>query len=56
MSAAPPTDVSHKEQFLALFVTCIVIEPLFVLSRLYVRTFVRQILGWDDYLIIFALV
>lgn len=54
-SSLPP-DVDRRHSYVVLIVTCLVLENVFVLSRLYIRTVVRRALGWDDYLICLALV
>lgn len=51
---ALPPDVDRRRSYLILIWTLIGFSSVFVFARMYMRIFVRKVVGWDDYLISFG--
>lgn len=54
ISLAP--NVDRRRDYVILIWTLLGFATIFVSARMYMRVFVRKVVGWDDYLISFALV
>ena len=56
IQASLPPNVDRRRSYLILIWILFGFSTVFISARMYMRVFVRKVVGWDDYLICFALV